>query len=602
MPDLYFGAAVDATEAEKAAIDEAIAGWGPVTVRVSERLVHAGLTRARERRHLLLPALHALQRAAGWISPGGLDHACRALEVPPAEGYGVATFYHLFTHEPPVATDTVHVCDDVACRLVGALDLIDDLRAEGYHVKASPCLGQCERGPAIMVQRTGRSDVTVAAVDGGPVTPSEVAVAVGSGVSTPSVTVPQAGDPGLRLLSRIGVVDPTSLEDYRTHGGYLALDASVAMGGDRVIAEVTTAGLSGRGGAAFPTGIKWRGVADQEGRPRHLVCNADESEPGTFKDRVVMEGDPFSLVEAMTIAGTAVGAEQGWLYIRGEYPVAAHRLRSAIDRARVAGLLGDDVAGSGKRFDIDLRIGAGAYICGEETALFNSIEGFRGEPRNKPPFPTTHGLFGEPTAINNVETLVNVLQIMLDGGEAYRAIGTERSPGTRLFCLSGRVANPGTYEHEFGITLRGVLEAAGGVVGADEPHAVLLGGAAGFFVRSEQLDLPLTLEDTRAAGVSLGSGVVMVFGEEDDMVDTVRRVAEFFRDESCGQCVPCRVGTIRQEEVLARLRDGATLDAERDLLDDLAAVMGDASICGLGQTASGAIRSALDLGLLEGSR
>ncbi|MED5583978.1 MAG: NADH-ubiquinone oxidoreductase-F iron-sulfur binding region domain-containing protein, partial [Actinomycetota bacterium] len=361
-------------------------------------------------------------------------------------------------------------------------------------------------------------------------------------------------------------------------------------------------GLSGRGGAAFPTGIKWRGVADQEGRPRHLVCNADESEPGTFKDRVVMEGDPFSLVEAMTIAGTAVGAERGWLYIRGEYPVAAHRLRSAIDQARVAGLLGDDVAGSGTRFDIDLRIGAGAYICGEETALFNSIEGFRGEPRNKPPFPTTHGLFGEPTAINNVETLVNVLPIMLDGGEAYRAIGTERSPGTRLFCLSGRVANPGTYEHEFGITLRGVLEAAGGVVGADEPHAVLLGGAAGFFVRSEQLDLPLTLEDTRAAGVSLGSGVVMVFGEEDDMVDTVRRVAEFFRDESCGQCVPCRVGTIRQEEVLARLRDGATLDAERDLLDDLAAVMGDASICGLGQTASGAIRSALDLGLLEGSR
>ena len=365
MPDLYFGAVADATEAEKAAIDEAIAGWGPVTVRVSERLVHAGLTRARERRHLLLPVLHSLQRAAGWISPGGLDHACRVLEVPPAEGYGVATFYHLFTHEPPVATDTVHVCDDVACRLVGAIDLIDDLRAEGHHVKASPCLGQCERGPAIMVQRTGRSDVTVAAVDGGPVTPSEVAVAVGSGASTPSVTVPQAGDPGLRLLSRIGVVDPTSLEDYRTHGGYLALDASVAMGGDRVIAEVTTAGLSGRGGAAFPTGIKWRGVADQEGRPRHLVCNADESEPGTFKDRVIMEGDPFSLVEAMTVAGLAVGAEQGWLYIRGEYPVAIERLAGAIAAARDAGLLGEDVAGSGRRFDISLRRGAGAYICGE---------------------------------------------------------------------------------------------------------------------------------------------------------------------------------------------------------------------------------------------
>ena len=596
MPDLRFGDA-EPTDEERIAVDEVVADLGSVVVVEGERLVYAGHARTAERRHLLLPALHAVQRASGWISPGGLDYACRQLEVPPAEAYGVATFYHLFAHEAPEATDVVHVCDDVACRPVGALGLIDELRAAGHHAKASPCLGQCERGPAVLVQRCGDHDITVA-----PGSVDEVAVAISGRASSASVSLPQVGSPDLRLLARVGVVDPGSLDDYRAHGGYRALEAALAMGPDRVIEEVTTAGLSGRGGAAFPTGVKWRGVADQQGRPRHLVCNADESEPGTFKDRVVMEGDPFSLVEAMTIAGTAVGAEQGWLYIRGEYPVAAHRLRTAIDQARVAGLLGDDVAGSGKRFDIDLRIGAGAYICGEETALFNSIEGFRGEPRNKPPFPTTHGLFGEPTAINNVETLVNVLPIMLDGGEAYRAIGTERSPGTRLFCLSGRVANPGTYEHEFGITLRGVLEAAGGVVGADEPHAVLLGGAAGFFVRSEQLDLPLTLEDTRAAGVSLGSGVVMVFGEEDDMVDTVRRVAEFFRDESCGQCVPCRVGTIRQEEVLARLRDGATLDAERDLLDDLAAVMGDASICGLGQTASGAIRSALDLGLLEGSR
>ena len=491
----------------------------------------------------------------------------------------------------------MHVCDDIACRPPGALGLIDELRAAGHNVKASPCLGQCERGPAVLVQRTGDHDLTIApgSVDG-------VAVAISGRTSAASVTLPQAGSPGLRLLARVGVVDPGSLDDYRANGGYRALDAAISMGPDRIIEEVSTSGLSGRGGAAFPTGVKWRGVADQQGRPRHVVCNADESEPGTFKDRVVMEGDPFSLVEAMTIAGIAVGAEQGWVYIRGEYPVATHRLRMAIDQARAAGLLGADVAGSGKRFDIDLRSGAGAYICGEETALFNSIEGFRGEPRNKPPFPTTHGLFGEPTAINNVETLLNVPAIMLDGGEAYRATGTDRSPGTRLFCLSGRVAHPGTYEHEFGITLRGVLDAAGGVVGADEPHAVLLGGAAGFFVRSEQLDLPLTLEDTRAAGVSLGSGVVMVFGEEDDMVDTVRRVAEFFRDESCGQCVPCRVGTVRQEEVLARLRDGATLDDEVELLDDLAAVMRDASICGLGQTASGAIRSALDLGLLEGAR
>ena len=596
MPDLHFGGA-EPTDAERAAVDAVVADVGPAIVEMTERLVYAGRARSVERRHLLLPALHALQRAAGWISPGGLDHACRVLEVPPAEAYGVATFYHLFTHEPPEAADVVHVCDDIACRPLGAVDLMADLRAAGHHVRPSPCLGQCERGPAVLVQRTGGDDLTVTSAG-----VAEVSVAIDRGTSTASVVLPQAGSTDLCLLARIGVVDPTSLDDYLAHGGYRALEAALAMGGDRVIEEVAASGLSGRGGAAFPTGVKWQAVADQLGRPRHVVCNADESEPGTFKDRVVMEGDPFSLIEAMTVAGTAIGAEQGWLYIRGEYPVTTARLANAIAAARSAGFLGDDVAGSGARFDIRLRIGAGAYICGEETALFNSIEGYRGEPRNKPPFPTTHGLFGEPTAINNVETLVNVLPIMLDGGAAYTALGTERSSGTRLFCVSGRVNAPGIYEHEFGITLGGVIEAAGGVTDGTEVRSVLLGGAAGSFVGPDRLDLPLTLEDTREAGLSLGSGVVMVFGHEDDMVDTVRRIAEFFRDESCGQCVPCRVGTVRQEEVLVRLRRGATLDDERELLDDLGAVMRDASICGLGQTAAGAVRSALDLGLLEGAR
>ena len=596
MPDLHFGGA-EPTDAERAAVDAVVADVGPAIVEMTERLVYAGRARYVERRHLLLPALHALQRAAGWISPGGLDHACRVLEVPPAEAYGVATFYHLFTHEPPEAADVVHVCDDIACRPLGAVDLMVDLRAAGHHVRPSPCLGQCERGPAVLVQRTGGDDLTVTSAG-----VAEVSVAIDRGTSTASVVLPQAGSTDLCLLARIGVVDPTSLDDYLAHGGYRALEAALAMGGDRVIEEVAASGLSGRGGAAFPTGVKWQAVADQLGRPRHMVCNADESEPGTFKDRVVMEGDPFSLIEAMTVAGTAIGAEQGWLYIRGVYPVTTARLANAIAAARSAGFLGDDVAGSGARFDILLRIGAGAYICGEETALFNSIEGYRGEPRNKPPFPTTHGLFGEPTAINNVETLVNVLPIMLDGGAAYTALGTERSSGTRLFCVSGRVNAPGIYEHEFGITLGGVIEAAGGVTDGTEVRSVLLGGAAGSFVGPDRLDLPLTLEDTREAGLSLGSGVVMVFGHEDDMVDTVRRIAEFFRDESCGQCVPCRVGTVRQEEVLVRLRRGATLDDERELLDDLGAVMRDASICGLGQTAAGAVRSALDLGLLEGAR
>ena len=596
MPDLRFGTAAP-TEAERVAVDEAVAGLGPVTVEVSERLVYAGRQRTRERRHLLLPALHALQRAAGWISPGGLDHVCRVLEVPPAEAYGVATFYHLLAGEPPEAEMVLHVCDDVACRLAGGAELVNSLTAAGHDARPSPCLGQCERGPTVLIQRIGATDLTVVDAD-----PTTVKEAMATGGPVAPVAVPQVGSDRLQLLARVGVVDPTSLDDYRAHGGYRALEAALAMGNDRVIAEVTASGLLGRGGAAFPTGVKWRAVADQEGRPHHLVCNADESEPGTFKDRVLMEGDPFAIVEAMTIAGLAVGAERGWLYVRGEYPVATARLSTAIDAARRAGLLGGDAAGSGRTFDIELRNGAGAYICGEETALFNSIEGYRGEPRNKPPFPTTHGLFDEPTVVNNVETLANVPRIVLNGGGAFADEGTEGSSGTRLFCVSGRVATPGLYEFEFGVTLGEVLEAAGGFFGTGSLAAVLLGGAAGSFVGPDSINLPLTFEATREAGVSLGSGVVMAFSDHDDLADTVRRIAAFFRDESCGQCVPCRVGTLRQEELLIRLSDGTSSGDERPLFDDLAAVMGDASICGLGHTASSAVRSALDLGLLVANR
>jgi NADH-quinone oxidoreductase subunit F len=402
--------------------------------------------------------------------------------------------------------------------------------------------------------------------------------------------VPQAGEPGLRLLARVGVVDPTSLADYRAHGGFRALERARRIGAQAVIDEVTAAGLVGRGGAAFPAGRKWTAVAAQPAQPHYLVCNADESEPGTFKDRVLMEHDPFAVVEAMTIEALAVGAQKVYLYIRGEYPLAEARIANAIAASRDAGLIGD--------LEIELRRGAGAYICGEETALFESIEGKRGEPRNKPPFPVEVGLFGKPTAVNNVETLVNVLLIVgQDGGaDAYRAIGTEGSIGPKLFCVSGHVAKPGVYEVEFGSTLRQLLDLAGGVPGGHALKAVLLGGAAGVFVGPEVLDTPLTFEATRAIGATLGSGVVMAFDETADMVGTLRRIAEFFRDESCGQCVPCRVGTVRQEELLARLAtanlNGSRAD-ELALLGDIGQAMRDASICGLGQTASSAIESAL---------
>jgi NADH-quinone oxidoreductase subunit F len=391
-------------------------------------------------------------------------------------------------------------------------------------------------------------------------------------------------------------VDPESLDSYRANGGYLALRRAFELGPEGVIREVSDAKLMGRGGAAFPTGRKWDAVARQPVRPHYLICNADESEPGTFKDRVLMEGDPYSLVEAMTIAAYATGCEQGFIYLRGEYPLAHERLQRAIDTARARGLLGRDISGQPFHFDIEIRKGGGAYICGEETAIFNSIEGFRGEPRNKPPFPVQAGVFGKPTVINNVETLVNVLEILRIGGPAYAAIGTESSTGPRLFCLSGHVVRPGVYEVPFGATLRQLIDMAGGVPAGRSIQAILLGGAAGGFVRPDELDIPLTFEGARAAGTTLGSGVIMVFDDTVDMVDILLRIAAFFRDESCGQCVPCRVGTVRQEEALHRIHAGRSqggVPGEVALLEEIGLAMKDASICGLGQTAYAAVESAV---------
>jgi NADH-quinone oxidoreductase subunit F len=412
----------------------------------------------------------------------------------------------------------------------------------------------------------------------------------------PRTVLPQAGDPALRLLRRVGRVDPTSLDDYRAHGGYRALRRALDLGPAAVLREVTEAKLLGRGGAAFPTGRKWEAVARSLVRPRYLVCNADESEPGTFKDRVLMEEDPFALLEAMTIAGYATGAEQGYLYVRAEYPLAAERLARAATQARARGLLGPDVLGRGARFDVEIRRGAGAYICGEETALFNSLEGYRGEPRSKPPFPVESGLFGKPTVVNNVETLFNVLDIVLDGAAAYRTVGTEQSTGTRLFCVAGDVARPGLYELPFGTRLDALLGLAGAAPEDHSIQTVLLGGAAGTFLGPDELGLPLTFEDARRAGATLGSGVVLVVGAGVPVLPLLSRIAEFFRDESCGQCVPCRVGTVRQEELVARLAAGRPRGTSRDevaLLRELGQAMRDASICGLGQTASSAIESAV---------
>jgi NADH-quinone oxidoreductase subunit F len=615
--------AAEATEEERAAIDALLGppetGWAGGERSELDGHVARGGHDARGRRHLLLPALHALQGRVGWISEGGLTYVCRRLDVPPAEAYGVASFYAMFSTEWR-APNVFHACDDIACRVGGSGSVCERLEdrfgpegaGETRTWMRSPCLGMCEQAPAVLIQGSGDPGVTLQV---GEALGGNLDQFLGEGGGTwilatggGTQSVPQAQhfrtQADLRLLRRIGRVDPHSLDSYRALGGYESLRRAFDLGPEGVIREVKDSKLLGRGGAAFPTGVKWEAVAKQGVRPHYFVCNADESEPGTFKDRIVMESDPFAVLEALTIAGYATGSERGYLYVRGEYPNATESMQSAIDRARARGFLGDDVMGEGFAFDVEIRRGAGAYIAGEETALFNSIEGKRAEPRNKPPFPVERGLFGKPTGINNVETLINVLEILRIGGEAYAKLGTSDSTGTRLFCLSGCVEVPGLYEVEFGATLREVLDLAGGVRGGRGLRAVLLGGAAGSFVTPGELDIRLTFEDARAGGYTLGSGVVMAFDEDVHLGDIVLRIARFFRDESCGQCVPCRVGTVRQEEALACLASGRTTGSASDevaLIDDIARVMRDASICGLGQTAAGAVQSAISkLGVFGG--
>ena len=589
-----------ATDDERAAVDAIVGRPGEVA---PGDVTHATWREAAGLRHLLLPGLHAIHDRFGWVSAGALGYLCTRLRIPPAEAYGVATFYALFslTERPPAV---LHACDDLACHAAGAPAITAEIEAQlgpagttrdGATWMRSPCLGLCEHAPAAMLTLAGTRP---RAGSWGPITSAQAIDALAARTAPPpsTVLVPQRDRASpeawrLRLLARVGVVDPTSLDEYRSHGGYAALRLALDRGPAFVLREISDAGLLGRGGAAFPTGRKWSAVAQATARPKYIVCNADESEPGTFKDRVLMEEDPFALIEALTIAGTTVGAELGFIYLRGEYPLARARLDHALATARARGLLGDDVLGKGVRFELQLRIGAGAYICGEETALFASLEGFRGEPRTKPPFPVEAGLFGRPTLVNNVETLINVPLILTDGSAAYRRHGTAASPGTRLFCVSGRVARPGLYELPHGVTLRALLDEAG----AADVAAVLLGGAAGSFVGPADLDLPLTFEDTRKAGATLGSGVVLVLDRSVAIGPVLERIAGFFRDESCGQCVPCRVGTVRQEELVRRLVRGAPLDTqERVRLRELGQVMRDASICGLGQTASSAIESAVE--------
>lgn len=413
------------------------------------------------------------------------------------------------------------------------------------------------------------------------------------------------------VTSNLGVVNPQSLDDYIARGGYRALKkVALDVSTGETIDALKASGLIGRGGAAFPTGIKrelaikaevtqpWPAPANVPERYRRssafVICNADESETGTFKDRLLMEGDPFRILEGMAVTAFVTCCTNGFIYLRGEYPLAYERLSNAIDIARRRGYLGERVLRDDFEFDIEIRRGAGAYICGEETALFESIEGRRGEPRVKPPFPTDAGLFDRPTVINNVETFANIPLIALEGAGEYRKYGTPKSPGTRMVCISGAVQRPGAYEIEMGTPLRHVIyDLAGGLSEGRTLHAVLVGGAAGIFLRPEEIDVPLAFESLSAIGATFGSGAIMVMDDRADMRGVLKRIARFFKNESCGKCFPCQIGTQRQFEMVERL----DLTDQRNLsglLHEVGVVMRDASLCGLGQTASSAILSALD--------
>lgn len=547
--------------------------------------------RADGGRSRLLPTLWETQDQYGYLPEPAVEAIGQALHVPLAEIYGVIEFYSML-YSRPAGKKILRICTSPPCGMFGGREALEaacnhfgvkegEPSADGeLMIEESPCLGLCDHAPAALIggKPVGRIDEdSPSSWAEGPAIPANGAI---------------GGEPRW-LTGRCGVIEPTDLDAYLAHGGYAGLRKALGeMRPTQVVEVIQASGLVGRGGAAFPTGLKWQYTAATPEGPRYVVCNADESEPGTFKDRMLMEGDPFSVLEGMALAAYAIGSQRGYIYVRGEYPRVRRTLEQAIEKATSAGYLGPRILDHAFSFEVEVRSGAGAYICGEETALFESIEGKRGMPRLKPPFPTTHGLFGKPTVINNVETLCAAAWILANGAEVYRSAGTEESPGSKLFCLSGDVARPGVLEVPFGTPLAELLDLAGGVRG--ELQAILVGGAAGRWAGPDQLDLPMSFEGLREAGLSLGSGVVMAINKSRDMRQVLLSLAHFFAHESCGKCFPCQLGTQRQLEITARVAEGTAGAEDLAALHDVEFTMSRASLCGLGMTAGWAVRSAFD--------
>ena len=397
------------------------------------------------------------------------------------------------------------------------------------------------------------------------------------------------------VLKNCGLIDPENIDEYLAFDGYKALEKVLtSMSPDDVIKEVSDSGLRGRGGAGFPTGRKWQFAKNSTDEQKYVACNADEGDPGAFMDRSVLEGDPHAIIEAMAIAAYAIGANKGYVYVRAEYPIAVHRLQVAIDQARDYGLLGDNIMEKGFKFDLEIRLGAGAFVCGEETALMESVEGRRGEPRTRPPFPAVKGLFGKPTLLNNVETYANITQIILKGSKWYSSIGTEKSKGTKVFALGGNINNVGLVEVPMGITLREIVyDIGGGIPNGKKFKAAQTGGPSGGCIPIQNLDTPIDYESLNAIGSMMGSGGLIIMDDSTCMVNLARFFLDFTVDESCGKCPPCRIGTKRMLEILERIVKGKGQDGDIEKLEKLAMNIKRSSLCGLGQTAPNPVLSTL---------
>lgn len=516
----------------------------------------------------------------------------------------------------PSSTEKAHVmmCGGAGCISSKCLDVVDAMKealskngiADQVQIILTGCMGPCDMGPVAIVYPDATFYRRLKPKDAEAIV--EEHIMKGNLVQRLLYRAPGAKEPTPKVddidlfakqkkvvLRNNFYIDPTSIEDYIANDGYAALGKALTqMQPAEIIEEVKKSGLRGRGGAGFSTGMKWGFTASASGSPKYVVCNGDEGDPGAFMDRSVLEGDPHSIIEGMAICGRAIGAEQGYVYVRAEYPLAIERLDYAIQKARENGLLGKDILGTGFNFDIEIRIGAGAFVCGEETALLTSIEGKRGEPRPRPPFPANAGVWGKPTVLNNVETWANIPEIILKGADAYAAIGTEKSKGTKVFALAGRINNTGIIEVPMGTTLREIVfDIGGGIPRKKAFKAVQTGGPSGGCIPADYLDTPVDYDSLGALGAIMGSGGMIVLDEDTCMVDIAKFFLDFVVDESCGKCSPCRIGTKRMYEIIENISNGNGKEGDIELLEELATTIKATALCGLGQTAPNPVLSTI---------